>query len=190
VAADEALPSDGPAERGGRGRAIVIAVIIVGAVVGVGWAALKVMGGGELGQDPFGQAAPNFEMPLLSGDGNLTLSDLKGKPVILNFWASWCGPCKDEAPVLAAAEKEWRSKGVVFLGVDSEDTRAAAQEFEASFGIRYDSVFDEQGRLEVQYGVLGFPETFFIDRDGTIRAKYVGPIDAEDLDAYLASITA
>jgi cytochrome c biogenesis protein CcmG/thiol:disulfide interchange protein DsbE len=166
----------------------VIAVILVGAVVGVGWAALRVMGSAALGQDPFGQAAPDFELPLLKGEGTLALSELRGKPVVLNFWASWCGPCKDEAPVLAAAEKRWRSDGVVFLGVDSEDTRDAGLAFEASYGIEYDSVFDEQGRLEVQYGVLGFPETFFIDREGTIRAKYVGPIDAQNLDAYVASI--
>jgi cytochrome c biogenesis protein CcmG/thiol:disulfide interchange protein DsbE len=78
--------------------------------------------------------------------------------------------------------------GVVFLGVDSEDTNDAALAFDERYGIEYDSVVDPEGRLEVQYGVLGFPETFFIDAKGVIRAKYVGPIDAASLEAYVSSI--
>jgi cytochrome c biogenesis protein CcmG/thiol:disulfide interchange protein DsbE len=162
-------------------------VILVG-VLALLWAALRVLGGTGLPQDPSGTVAPDFEAPLLQAGGTLALSDLKGKPVVLNFWASWCGPCKQEAPILAAAEKKWRSQGVVFLGVDSEDTDAAALAFDERYGIEYDSVVDPEGRLEVQYGVLGFPETFFIDADGVIRAKYVGPIDAASLEAYVSSI--
>lgn len=172
----------------GRQRGVVVAAILVVLVLGLGWVAMRVMGSGDLGQDPFGRAAPNFELPRLKGEGTVSLSDFKGKPVVLNFWASWCGPCKDEGPVLAAAERKWRDQDVVFLGVDSEDTRQAALEFEQAFGIEYDSAFDEQGELEAKYGVLGFPETFFIDRQGKIHGKYVGPIDAQTLDTYVSAI--
>jgi len=170
---------------------MVVAGVVLALVLGVAWVAVSVMGSGDLGQDPFGRAAPDFSLPKLRGEGNIALSDYAGSPVVLNFWASWCGPCKDEAPILAATEKAWRDQGVVFLGVDTTDNREDAKAFEETFGIEYDSVFDVNGELSVSYGVLGYPETFFIDADGVIRAKHVGVLpDAETLDSYLSQITA
>jgi len=180
--------SEAPRSKGGRTRGIVVAVVILAGVLALLWAALRVLGGTGLPQDPSGTPAPDFEAPLLGGGGSLALSDLKGTPVVLNFWASWCGPCKQEAPILAAAEKKWRDQGVVFLGVDAQDNEADALAFDERYGIEYRSVVDPQGRIVVQYGVLGFPESFFIDADGVIRAKYVGPIDEASLEAYVSSI--
>lgn len=194
-----------PPSRGGRGRGFAIGAIVLGLALAMVWVAMAARNSGGLGQDPFGRAAPDFELPLLGGGneagwelpagggadgkaGTLALSDLQGSPVVLNFWGSWCGPCRDEAPILAAAEPAWRERGVIFLGVDSKDPEADALAFEAEFGIRYHSVVDADASLGTTYGVLGYPETFFIDADGVIRAKHIGPIDAETLQTYVASI--
>lgn len=189
VGTDEQTPaSEETPQEPGRAKGMVVASVLLVVVLGVAWVMMSAMGSSGLGQDPFGRRAPDFRLPKLNGEGTIAVSDLRGSPVVLNFWASWCGPCKQEAPLLAATEKQWRSRGVVFLGVDSEDNRDGAKVFEGEYGIGYESAFDPSGTLKVQYGVLAYPETFFIDRKGVIRAKFVGPIDAESLNAYIAQI--
>jgi cytochrome c biogenesis protein CcmG/thiol:disulfide interchange protein DsbE len=186
---DEPAPvSEGPSPRSGRAKGMVVASVLLVGVLAIAWVMMSAMGSSGLGQDPFGRKAPDFSLSKLNGSGTIAISDLRGSPVVLNFWASWCGPCKQEAPLLAATEQQWRSRGVVFLGVDSEDNRDDAKVFEGEYGTGYESAFDPAGTLKAQYGVLGYPETFFIDRKGVIRAKFVGPIDAESLNAYIAQI--
>ncbi len=186
MAAERADLTAPPRSRVPGSVAILVILVILAAI---GWAAARAMGGGTLGQDPFGRLAPAFQLPRLQGGGSVALADYRGKPLVLNFWASWCVPCRDEAPVLASAQRRWGDRGVVFLGIDTKDARADAVAFQTLHGIHYLSLADTRGTLEASYGVLGFPETFFIGRDGTIVAKYIGPIDRSTIDANIASIT-
>ena len=111
-----------------------------------------------------GAPAPNFTLPLLGG-GTLSSADLKGSPVVINFWASWCGPCQDEAPNMQAIAQQYASRGVRVVGVDYEDVDVDAQAFVRQYGTTYPSLRDPQGSLATQFGIRGVPETFFIDRN-------------------------
>jgi cytochrome c biogenesis protein CcmG, thiol:disulfide interchange protein DsbE len=127
-----------------------------------------------------GEAVPDFTAPLLVGDGELTMSDLEGKPVVLNFWASWCAPCKDEAPLLQAAHERYGDR-ITFLGVDIRDAMSDALEFVDEYGLTYTSVRDEGMHVYADYGLTGQPETFFIDADGILVEHVPGPVDEESL---------
>ena len=124
---------------------------------------------------------PAAPFALTGFDGKpVALADLRGKVVVLNFWASWCNPaCYDEAPVLEQAWRTYRERGVVVVGVDIQDKNEAAQEFIRRFGLTFANAPDPQGKVSVDYGVYGVPETFFVARDGTIRAKHVGALTDE-----------
>ena len=128
--------------------------------------------------------APAFSLERLNGSGELSLASLSGKTVVLNFWASWCGPCKDETPLLQRGWGRWKGKNVVFVGVDVKDFRGDARSFLGRFGVTYPNVYDGKGSLVGRYGVTGFPETYFIDARGRVRHRIAGPVaDAADLDA-------
>ncbi len=124
--------------------------------------------------------APDFTLPRLDRDGKLTLSSLRGKVVVLNFWASWCQPCKEEAPLLRAGWERWRGRGVVFLGVDAQDFKSDARRFMKRYGVTYPIVHDGPGDILPKYGVTGFPETFFIARGGRLVGEHVQGVMKED----------
>ena len=132
-----------------------------------------------------GQPAPPFTVTLFDGK-KLSLTDLRGKVVFLNFWASWCPPCRAEARDLEAAWKGYKDKNIVFLGIDMQDTEKDALAYIEEFQITYPNGRDASGKISIDYGVWGIPETFFIDPEGRITYKHVGglgsPIIVSKLD--------
>ena len=124
--------------------------------------------------------APAFSLERLDGKGELELASLRGKTVVLNFWASWCGPCKDEAPLLQQAHERWADRDVVFVGIDVKDFRGDARDFVERYGITYANVHDGKGSLVGRYGVTGYPETYFVDASGNVRYRIAGPVESVD----------
>ncbi len=112
-----------------------------------------------------GTPAPPFELPLLGGEGVLSSKDLEGGPVVINVWASWCVPCREEAAGLERTWREYRGRGVRFVGVSWHDLEPAAEAFLEEFRITYPNVKDVDGKLTRLLGVRGVPETYFVDHE-------------------------
>ena len=138
------------------------------------------------------EPAPEFTLAALDGS-RVSLDDLRGRPVVINFWASWCSECKKEHPLLMKAHAEWENR-VAFVGVIFQDSPGDARRFLLSRGESADSgypnLLDPGSRVAIDYGVYGVPETFFIDRDGTIVAKRIGRVSYELLEGQLRRLTA
>lgn len=122
-----------------------------------------------------GRQAPPFTLTLFDGK-KISLDDFRGKAVFLNFWASWCPPCRAEARDLEAAWQRFKDSDVVFLGIDIQDTEEDARAFLREFNITYPNGRDLAGKVAVDYGVWGIPETFFLDPQGRITYKHVGSL--------------
>jgi cytochrome c biogenesis protein CcmG/thiol:disulfide interchange protein DsbE len=134
-----------------------------------------------------GQPAPAWTYTTLDGE-ELSSADLAGRPYVVNFWASWCAPCVDEHPVLSAAWDQ-HSDDLAMIGVLYSDSRDNAERFLDRYGrAGYPTVVDDSGALAIDFGVVGPPETFFVDADGIVREKQTGPLTAESMDRHLASI--
>jgi len=117
--------------------------------------------------------APPVTFPTFEG-GRVSLGDLRGHPIVMNFWAAWCVPCREEAPLLEGIWKAYREKGLVVLGVDTQDLSEPARGFITRFGITYPNVRDPDGSVAHLFGATGVPETFFIGADGRVLGKFPG----------------
>ena len=133
--------------------------------------------------------APDLPLPLLGGAGTRSLADLRGEVVVLNFWASWCDPCEEEAPVLERAHRRLRAReaGTV-LGVTFRDASPASRAFVRRNGLSYPSVRDVDGELAEGFGTRSLPETFVIDREGRVAAVARGQLTQAALDRALATV--
>lgn len=170
------------------------AVLVVLATVGIG-----AIFGARLDRDPnlvstplIGTQASTQGVPYLERPGKFSLEQLRGKVAVVNFWASWCVPCRQEHPVLVAAAEAYRDAGVTFVGVVFQDRTSSATAFldELGRGKGYQYVTDPDSRLAIDFGVFGVPETFFIDRTGRIVAKISGPSSLSLLSGTLDDILA
>ncbi|HYY76545.1 MAG TPA: redoxin domain-containing protein [Gaiellaceae bacterium] len=128
-------------------------------------------------------AAPDFALESLDGEETISLSDYRGKAVVLNFWASWCQPCKQEAPLLQGAWERYRGDGLVVLGVDAQDLKSDARRFVERYGLTYPIAHDRNGVTLGRYGYSAFPETWFVDREGRLVGEHIrGEFTEEQLE--------
>lgn len=137
--------------------------------------------------DTENQAAKSFTLESLEQNKEISLEDFKGKPIVVNFWATWCGPCKQEMPFFEETWKEYKDKGVVFIGIDVMDDKESAQQFIEKLGISYTNLYDPSGKTSNSYGVVALPATFFIDKDGNIAVKHYGSFLGKDAEAAFKS---
>jgi cytochrome c biogenesis protein CcmG/thiol:disulfide interchange protein DsbE len=164
----------------GQGVAIGLVALLF---ILLAWSLLTDEGGTLAAQANRGErpAAPDFTLERLDESSELRLSELEGKAVLVNFWASWCAPCKEEAPFLEEVWRDNRNRGLVVVGLDAKDFRADARRFAERFGLTFPLVYDGPGDSTDPYGVTGFPETFVIDREGHVVAAFKGGVDGEDV---------
>ena len=124
--------------------------------------------------------APDFTLERLDRKGELALASLRGEAVVLNVWASWCLPCKDEAPFLEQTWRKQRGRGLVVVGLDARDFRKDARRFARRFDLTFPLVYDGPGDIADSYGVTGFPETFVLDRSGEVVDAFAGAVNSEE----------
>lgn len=141
----------------------------------------------ELDTPLVGKPAPDFSLPLVEGGGDLQFSSLAGKPVVLNFWATWCVPCQQEHRELVAAARRLEGK-VNFLSVVYQDEPAKIIAWLDRFGKAYPTVIDQGSRAAIAYGVYGVPETYVIDKNGVITYKFVGPVTIDQVFEQVAPL--
>ena len=174
-----------------RNRRRVAGLVIVGLLV----VATGVVFSVGFGRDPsvVRSVLINKPAPALSGTtldrAPLDLRRYRGKVVLVNVWASWCAACREEHPVLTAVQRAYADRGLQIIGIDMSDTRVDAEKFLTEMGgAPYPSVFDPRARIAIRWGTFGVPETYLIDRNGTIREKAVGPITTRWVNAHVTPL--
>jgi len=157
---------------GSRGGAIAAAVLVAAVVFAALWAS---------GPPPEpirpGQEAPGFTLPRLDGGAPVSLADLRGKVVLLNFWATWCKPCEDEMPAMQRLHQALAGTDFELLAVSTDEERAPVEEFRKRLGLGFPILLDPGKEVSVAYQTYRYPESYLIGRDGRILARYIGPRD-------------
>jgi len=172
------INSDAPPQQNiwwrlGRWGAVLL---VVGLIALLSWGVVR----GANGPRDSG-IAPDFSLTSFDGQ-TITLSQLRGQVVVINFWASWCQPCRQEAPYLERTWRKYKDKGVTFIGVNWVDTQKEAIAYLAEFKITYFNGVDVGTRIAQAYRIQGIPETFFVDKTGRLRGVHIGPLAAPQLD--------
>ena len=139
------------------------------------------------GKELVGKKAPSFVAPKVGGQLG-SLENYKNKPLVLNFWASWCPPCRDETPGMERIWRKYEDQGVVILGINVQDGEKEAERYISEFGVTFSNALDLDGSITVDYGVTGLPVTFFIDNDSVVTGRWVGSISEDRLDNWVSNL--
>ncbi|HET6998136.1 MAG TPA: TlpA disulfide reductase family protein [Solirubrobacterales bacterium] len=154
-------------------------LVAVAALVGLLAYGLQSKGGHSLA---IGEPAPTVTLPKLEGGGEGSLASYRGRWVLVNFWASWCPPCREEAPALEEFQKQRGNAEFTLLGIDSGDLSDDGKAFVDRYGISYPQLHDGQGSAADDFGTSGFPESFLIDPEGRLRLMWKGPVTLDELN--------
>jgi cytochrome c biogenesis protein CcmG/thiol:disulfide interchange protein DsbE len=174
---------DKPVKRWGIRFMGILAVCLLLASLGLlGWALVRA----QLGQVKTGQA-PDFSLTTFDKQ-QVTLNDLRGKVVVLNFWASWCQPCRVEAAYLERIWRKYKDRGVVFIGINYVDTEPAALAYIKEFDITYLNGADLGTRISQSYRIKGVPETFYVAKNGELRGLKIGPLESPELEQNIEEL--
>lgn len=180
------------AQRRGMAMLAISAVVLLALIVLL--AVRLVSAGAAVSKAPTfalaGKPAPDFTTTLYNGTSgqSIHLAALKGKPVVINFFASWCVPCEAEAPILAASAQKYAAQDVVFIGIVYQDTQQNSLDFARQYNVTYDIGGDPGGDIAIAYGVTGVPETVFINRQGVVADKIYSVTDSGSLDRSIQAI--
>lgn len=162
----------------------ILTVLIIALLAYTLWSGLSDKGGVQNPSQLVGKPAPEFVLKSFS-DYEVKLSDFRGKTLLVNFWASWCHPCREEAPVLEKTYMSLSGRQVEFIGINIMDDRKSAEEYIKSFGGTFVNVYDPENRVHLDYGVGGVPETFFVNPEGIITGKHRGPLTEKMIMSYI-----
>jgi peroxiredoxin len=170
----------------GTGRRRVAAWVVTAALIGGAVLALLL---GEPSSDPVapGRPAPGFSLPPVTGGPSLDLASLRGRVVLLNFWATWCKPCEEEMPAMERLHRTLAGESFTLVAVSVDEDPEAIEAFRTRLGLSFPILRDADKRVAASYTTFRYPESFLIDRDGKIVARYIGPRDW-DADAYVERI--